>query len=113
MAPVLGQKHRRTVGSRNRPGSGAFVSLFKNDSILSICQTDGKGTFSLNCPEQGKYGLVISSLGYKDYEHVFSPDTLSAPFLFRLEENPLELDEVVVSGDRSQIIKCTANGQIF
>lgn len=109
----VAQSIRGTVDSANGPVSGAFVSLFKNDSILSMCQTDGKGTFSLNCPEQGKYGLVISSLGYKDYEHVFSPDTLSAPFLFRLEENPLELDEVVVSGDRSQIIKRTANGQIF
>ena len=114
-SPAIAQTIRGTVASKNSKEaiSGAFVSVFKGDSLLSMCQTDEKGKFSFGISPKGTYTLVASSLGYKDYEHRLTADSLSQPVRIYLEENPIALDEVTVSGDRSQIVKRTANGQIF
>lgn len=114
-SPAIAQAIRGTVASKNSKEaiSGAFVSVFKGDSLLSMCQTDEKGKFSFSLPAKEAYTLVASSLGYKDYEHKLTADSLSQPVCIYLEENPIALDEVTVSGDRSQIVKRTANGQIF
>lgn len=114
-SPAIAQTIRGTVASKEsqKAISGAFVSVFKEDSLLSMCQTDEKGKFSFGISPKGTYTLVASSLGYKDYEHRLTADSLSQPVRIYLEENPIALDEVTVSGDRSQIVKRTANGQIF
>ena len=100
--------------SNDEPVSDAYISLFHGDSIISVCQTDNKGQFVIKAM-LGENILVISHSEYKDKEYTFSPDTLSSYLYIALEENVMDyaLDEVVISADKSNVVKRTANGLVF
>lgn len=112
---VVAQTIHGTVSVKGSKGAviGAFISVFKGDSLLLMCQTNEQGKFSFDLPGHGKHTLVVSSLGYKDCESDFMPEGQTRSIRIELEENPIALDEVTVSGNRSHIVKRTANGQIF
>ena len=97
------------------PVIGAYVGMFAGDSISSIGQTGLKGEFSFSLKEPSRHTVTVSALGYKDAELSFMPDTLSAPLLIYMDvdKSGVELGEVVVSADKSEMVKRTANGQVF
>lgn len=97
------------------PVIGAYVGMFAGDSISSMGQTGLKGEFSFSLKKPGRHTVTVSALGYKDAELSFMPDTLSAPLLIYMDvdKSGVELGEVVVSADKSEMVKRTANGQVF
>lgn len=97
-----------------KPIPSALVSAVVCDSIVMTCQTDKKGMFSLNVPDSACL-LVVSALGYIDKEEAVDEASLGSSFEIFLErENSIvNLSEISVSLDRSQIVKRTASGEMF
>lgn len=93
---------------------GAYVSLFEGDSLSRVAMTDGEGRFELQMPDSTKCGMTVTALGYKDVELSLMTDTLPPLLTIMMDENEaIALGEVVVAADKSQLVKRTANGQIF
>lgn len=98
-----------------KPIEGAIATLFCGDSISATTQSAKDGSFSFNVSDQTRSEISVTSIGFKEKEVSFFPDTISSPLLFRLEEDAIvsDLDEFVVEADKSNLVKRTANGQIF
>lgn len=98
-----------------KPIAGAYVTMFKGDSIVAMAQTNAEGVFSIGVTGKGKSVFVVSALGYCDNEFVFDVDTILSPVHLYLEEDikNVNLREVVVSADASERVTRTANGEIF
>ncbi len=93
---------------------GAYVSMFERDSLLQVVQSDAEGLFSLDVTDSAKCSLTVTALGYRDVEIELLTDTISSPLKIYMDENDgIALGEVVVSADKSQMVRRTANGQIF
>lgn len=103
------------VKKSNEPIIGGYVTLLRGDSIISVSQTNKEGGFSFNYHSNQECIIFVSSLDYQEVEFPFIPDSVSTPILLTLEESLMNvaLDEVVVSTDRSHLIKRSANGQEF
>lgn len=101
-------------GDDKEPISSAIVSAVAGDSIVMICQTDNNGMFSLNVPDS-VYLLVVSAVGFIDKEEKVEQVSLGSPFSIFLERESsiVNLSDITVSVDRSQIVKRTSNGEIF
>ena len=98
-----------------KPLVGSLVSIFAGDSLTAIGETNKDGLFLLATPDNGINSLVVTAMGYKDYEMDFRPDTISQTMRLYLNKDSKEinLSEIIVTADRSKSVKRTANGQIF
>ena len=120
LGQILSLSAKRISGSllsdedRN-PVKGAYISIFKADSIVATGQSDNKGRFNLDVAEAGALTAVTTALGYADSELTFLADTVTLPLSIILREATLSkaLDEVTVTADKSRIVTRTANGEIF
>lgn len=100
---------------RKVPLPSAIITIFSTDSIIGNTQTGAKGTFSFNIPDSIRVTLTVTALGFQDKEMSFESDTIKSPLCIMLAEAILskDLDEFVVEADKSNLVKRTANGQIF
>lgn len=85
--------------SGNSPVAGASVRLYQDQDTSSSKggTTNRNGLFELEKVADGKYILSISFLGYEDYSTEITVAGNTDVGLIILKEQPLDLDEVVVS----------------
>ncbi|TBN05493.1 carboxypeptidase-like regulatory domain-containing protein [Hyunsoonleella flava] len=74
------------------PLEGASVYL-NNTTTGTI--TNSRGEFTLEV-ESGHYDLIISFLGYQTVNYPFYTETVNDSLIFKLKEQPGQLDEVVI-----------------
>ncbi|HEY0068245.1 MAG TPA: carboxypeptidase-like regulatory domain-containing protein [Flavisolibacter sp.] len=77
---------------KNSPVAGASVYL-NNTSVGTT--TGQQGSFALNVP-QGKFELIVSSIGYQTYNLPLSLSNLPDTLVIRLRPRAKELENVVV-----------------
>lgn len=58
--------------------------------------TDMKGVYTLKIPQEGKYELIASSLGYKTRSQVISADSIPLQINIKLENQDIVLSEVII-----------------
>ena len=83
----------------------AVVSLFNTDKtqFIKAAVTKLDGSFSMNNVNEGSYMLVITSLGFKDYQ---SPITINKNLdlgVLGMEEDSRVLDEVEVTAEKPMV----------
>lgn len=80
-----------------------------------MSQSDASGKFTFEMDDGKPSTISATALGYEDMEVTFLPDTVTRPISIMLPEASVskDLSEVVVTADRSHVVKRTANGQIF
>ncbi|MDR1203570.1 MAG: outer membrane beta-barrel protein [Tannerellaceae bacterium] len=99
--------------AENEALPGAQVLLFTGDSLYAGGLTDEKGVFSLRDLQAGEYLLRILYLGYTPVEE---NRQIRGNMKYRftlMKEISVELDAVEVVGNRSDVVKRTATGEIF
>ena len=77
---------------------GAVVFILYNYMTF----TNGDGDYSINELNEGTYEIKISCLGYKSLSTTIEFDSTSTTKDFVLEPSLIELDEVVVSTNRTE-----------
>ncbi len=91
---------RGTVTDRSsgEPLTGATVTVKGHPTLGAV--TDAAGRYELRLPDKGSYTLTAAYIGYFDAAH--SVDSSRQEVVdFRLEENPVYLNQVVVTGTRT------------
>ena len=101
-----------TSKAEQSPIVGGYVLLVKNGEIVNSSVSDKTGKYQMNGIVDGTYIIEITCLGFKTVR-----DSLvlngACERSYELEEEAIELDEVAVVADRSQVVTRTANGQRF
>lgn len=80
------------------PLAGATVIVKERPALGAA--TDAEGHYELRLPDNGRYTLIATYIGYFDAVQVVDVNHDGASD-FRLKENPLMLDQVVVTGTRT------------
>lgn len=95
------------------PVSNASVILFKNDSstLVSGTITDEKGFFTFSHLKQDDYVLTITHVSSKPIIEKIMLDA-DKELHYELDMN-VELDEIVVTSDRSNVTTMTSSGASF
>ncbi|MEM6684672.1 MAG: TonB-dependent receptor [Bacteroidota bacterium] len=88
-----------TVAHKNNPIPFANVYL---ENTNKGTMTDDEGNFSLQV-EKGDYILIVQSIGYKTFKKAITVGTTIQSITVNLEEDPLGLDQVVVSATRTEL----------
>lgn len=99
----------------DKPVEDGYVSIMQGDSLVWFGATDKNGHFSVDGLAKGEYTVSISALFFKDMSaRLVVGDTMRNVVyeLTRAEKN-IQLNNVTVTADRSQIVTRTANGQKF
>ncbi len=98
--------------SDKTPIVDGYVLLVKDGQIVNSSVSDKDGKFAIDNISEGKYMLEVTCLGYKTLQ-----DTLdfsgACERNYELEEEAINLDEVAVVADHSQVVTRTATGQKF
>ncbi|MDO4755565.1 MAG: TonB-dependent receptor [Parabacteroides sp.] len=96
------EARRRIFGTitddKNEPLAGATVVVKELSAIGTIANTDGY--YELRLPDHQNYTLLITYVGYNEVIQVVNPNH-SGALNFRLEEDNMILDQVVVTGTRT------------
>lgn len=105
--------HGEIVSKEGNGGiADGYVLLILDGKIFKTTSSDKKGHFSMKNVPDGNYIVEVTCLGYQSVS-----DSLkikgSTRRNFQLTEEAKELGEVTVVADRSQIVKRTANGEVF
>lgn len=90
----------------------AQVVLAVNDSIHAAGFTNEKGEFAFKNLPLGDYILQISAFGYAPLQENYSINR-DIKANFSLVPSEVQLQEVLVTADQSQLVKRTATGEIF
>ena len=93
---------RRIFGTvtddNNEPLAGATVAVKERSTLGAV--TDAQGRYELRLPDNGRYTLTAAYIGCFDATQVVDGSHDGA-LNFRLKENPMTLDQVVVTGTRT------------
>ena len=87
-----------TDAKTNSPIQGAVVFISYN----SMTYTNGDGEYSINQLSEGVYDIKISSLGYKPISLKIKIDSAITFTNFSMEQSLIEMDEVLVSTNRTE-----------
>ena len=91
---------------------GGYVLLIKDGQIVNSCVSSNDGRYNLKDNFNGTYILEVTCMGFKTIQ-----DSLvlngTCEKNYKLEEESIQLDEVTIVADRSQVVSRTANGQRF
>ena len=87
-----------TDSKTNSPIQGAVVFISYN----YMTYTNGEGDYNINQLSEGTYKIKVSCLGYKPISSTFKIDSTLKLKDFSLEPSLIELDEVVVSTNRTE-----------
>lgn len=86
--------------------------LIKDGQIVNSCVSSNDGRYNLSDNSNGTYILEVTCMGFKTIQ-----DSLvlngTCEKNYHLEEESIQLDEVTIVADRSQVVSRTANGQRF
>lgn len=86
--------------------------LIKDGQIVNSCVSSNDGRYNLSDNSNGTYTLEVTCMGFKTIQ-----DSLvlngTCEKNYHLEEESIQLDEVTIVADRSQVVSRTANGQRF
>ena len=95
------------------PLMGVQVMLSANDSLFAAGLTNAKGSFTIESIPKGEYLLQILYPGFTPIEEKRDVHAnINAEFTL-VEEMDVELDDLVVTADRSHLVKRTATGEVF
>lgn len=101
------------ISDDKEPLAGTTIILHRADSLIGATITDKKGIFRIEGLSNREYLLSISYLGYQTREekvtmnkNLFVEYTLS-------QANNIELSEVVIRADKSNIVGITPEGSVF
>jgi len=72
-----------------------FASVYLSKTTVGV-MTDMKGVYTLKIPQEGKYELIASSLGYKTRSQVISADSIPLQINIKLENQDIVLSEVII-----------------
>lgn len=100
---------------RNKDNNGlqnVSVLLYSSDSLVAGTISDKKGNFELKNLPASDYYIQYLSLGYKQEEEAFRL-TGNVYKNIVLQEDTVSLKEVVVEGDRSDLVKMEAGSTTF
>lgn len=100
---------------RNKDNNGlqnVSVLLYSSDSLVAGTISDKKGKFELKNLPASDYYIQYLSLGYKQHEDAIHL-TGNVYKNIILQEDTLALKEVVVEGDRSDLVKMEAGSTTF
>ena len=93
---------RRILGTvtdgYREPLPGATIMVKERPTLGAV--TDAEGRYELRLPDNGSYTLTASYIGYFDAAQTVG-GTRNDTVDFRLKENPMMLDQVVVTGTRT------------
>ncbi|WP_430935851.1 TonB-dependent receptor domain-containing protein [Saccharicrinis sp. 156] len=84
----------------------ATVAILSNENIKNASMSKEDGCFTVNGLMSGKYKIQVSYLGYNTYQSDILIGTLNQFYdigKVELEVNTTQLDEVTISGERSEI----------
>ena len=94
---------------------GAQIVLTQNDSLVGMTLTDHKGTYRVEGLNNGKYQVGVDASGYLYLsQEINIYKETEADFILQ-EEIILsqDMEEVVVTAQRSDVVKTHAKGSIF
>ena len=92
---------------------GAKVILTAGDELAGMTLTDQDGKYGIENLKDGEYLLWIESVGYTSIsEKVFLRKDMKLDYVL-LREMIGDLEEVVVSAERQNVIKATTQGNVF
>lgn len=95
------------------PIGAAQVVIAQNDSVLRVVLTNTRGRFVLSELPEGNYTINLSAFGYSEINQpLFITDKGKATFVMAREMSR-QIDEVVVTANRSDHITRTATGMIY
>ncbi|MEW5842435.1 MAG: carboxypeptidase-like regulatory domain-containing protein, partial [Bacteroidota bacterium] len=96
------------------PLQSVIVIMKKNNSIIAKTSTNAFGRAQFNDLETGSYSLAAYYVGYNDFITNVDVDVLHKTFDVKLSEKNVEMNEVVVKGDKINKVATTidvSNGQ--
>lgn len=92
--------------------SDCYVLLAKDGKVVKVQATDKNGKFRIMNIADGSYMIELSCMGYTSQSDSITVKGELA-LNFKLVEDAVGLDEVTVTGNRNNIVKRTANGEVF
>ena len=92
--------------SQGFPLEGGFVNL---DTLTNWAYTNKNGDFSFKRLAQGQYHLKIELLGYKTWEQIVYVNKDDIILSIQLEEDPLDLEGVIVTGTFDPRVKLNSS----
>ena len=96
------------------PLQSVIVVMKKNNSIIAKTSTNAFGRAQFNDLETGSYSLAAYYVGYNDFITNVDVDVQHKTFDVKLSEKNVEMNEVVVKGDKINKVATTidvSNGQ--
>lgn len=95
-----------------RSVQNASVLLYAGDSLVSATISDDKGKFKLKDVPSSNYYIQYLSLGYKKQEETFNLSSNIYKTVI-LQEDTIALNQVMVEGNRSDLVKMEAGSTTF
>lgn len=86
--------------------------LIKDGQIVNSCVSNNDGRYNLSDNSNGTYILEVTCMGFKTIQDSLILNC-ACEKNYHLEEESIQLDEVTIVADRSQVVTRTANGQRF
>lgn len=101
------------IDKEKKPLVGVQIMLSVNDSLFAVSLTNERGRFAIENLPKGEYLLQILFPGFTPIEEKRNIQrNIDVEFVL-MEEMNVELDDVVVTADRRDLVKRTATGEIF
>lgn len=92
---------------------GVIVSLRQDTTIVGATLTDTRGIYVFKDLDQGTYTIALSGIGYRPIEQQTEIKSNKELHFALMPEGEMQLDEVVVTADKSQVVRPKATGTTF
>lgn len=113
---VFAQEYKiqgRVTNEKSEGIPGAIVMLLSADTLMSTTLADEKGGFEILNVPRGDYRLMISEPAYESLDENISLTADKKPVYTLRQIHRVELQEVEITADRSNVVTQTATGTIF
>jgi len=103
----------KVTDKNNQQLAGVQIILSKNDSLFAVSLTNERGQFSIGNLPKAEYSLQILYPGFTPIEEqrdIFK--NINAEFVL-VEEMDIELDDVIITADPTNLVRRTGTGEIF
>lgn len=103
----------RVTDENAEPLPGTLVTVYRGDSVMGVAMTQEKGDFSFDKLPKARYRLTISFIDYQTVEDTLLLDSDRENRYVLYSVKDVQLDEVVVRADRSNVINQVPGGTAF
>lgn len=93
--------------------SGIVVSLRQDTALVGATITNTKGIYMFKNLGKGNYTITLSGIGYRPTEQQTEIKANKELHFTLMAEGEMQLDEVVVTADKSQVVRPKATGTSF